>query len=461
MPISPARQAAFRILLRVESGRAFAVDLLQGREVARLAEVDRRLATELVMGTLRWRGELDYQLESLSGKPSRYFDLEVLTILRLGIYQIRFLEKIPQSAVVNEAVELTKAAGKRSAAGLVNAVLRKCQPAKARPRKIGAGEGDRGLLQAARRSFPAWILERWEQAYGREAADSLALAGVAVPLTTLRAVRGSREDAQQALAQEGVQAESGKYSGRALVVRSGNVLNSEAFRRGDVVIQDEASQLVVDLVAPQAGQRVLDVCAAPGIKAHQLAHALGEGTLVACDLSARRLQTMKSLLSGRIPAAVEFHVVRLDASRALPFSGQFERILVDVPCSGTGTLARNPEIKWRLKPADLPRLAELQRSILENVLRLLAPDGRLVYSTCSLEPEENEQVVESVLDENRDVRLMTAAELSRESPALAGLFDSRGYFRTRPDLHGMDGFFAAVIVRAGTKQANPTPPPDR
>ena len=446
MRISPARQAAFEILSRVDAGHAFAVDLLQSRGVDALNEADRRLTTELVMGTLRWRCELDYQIERLSGKPLFYFDHEVLIILRLGIYQIRFLEKIPKSAAVNEAVELTKAARKRSAAGLVNAVLRKCPPAKWRGMKSAADEADAELIDAARRSFPAWLTERWRKEFGREAADSLARAGLAVPPETLRAVRSAREEVKQQLAGEGIRAEFGKYSKQALIVQSGNVLASQAFRGGDVVIQDEASQLVASLVAPHAGQRALDVCAAPGIKAHQLAVALGEGAVVACDLSARRLRTMTRLLSGRLPASVLFPIVRLDASRELPFARRFDRILVDVPCSGTGTLARNPEIKWRLKPGDLSRLAELQRSILQNALPLLAAGGRLVYSTCSLEPEENEQVVERVFREAEGCRPLSAAELSSEFPELAALFDSKGYFRTRPDLHAMDGFFAAVIV---------------
>jgi 16S rRNA (cytosine967-C5)-methyltransferase len=214
-----------------------------------------------------------------------------------------------------------------------------------------------------------------------------------------------------------------------------------------LVIQDEASQLVAALVAPVRNQRVLDLCAAPGMKTCQLAEAVGRGTLVACDLSAPRLRTMARLVRERIPTGVSLHMVRLDGRRSLPFGSTFDRILLDVPCSGTGTLARNPEIKWRLQPSDLPRLAAGQEEMLTNALAVLAPGGRLVYSTCSLEPEENEQVVESALQAAGGFRLLTAAELSSEFPALAPLFDAHGYFRTRPDLHFMDGFFAAVIVR--------------
>jgi 16S rRNA (cytosine967-C5)-methyltransferase len=448
MSLTRARNAAYRILCRVESGRAFAVDLLQGPLVSGLQEVDRKLATEIVMGVLRWRGELDFRIEQLSGKPLKYYDSEVVTILRMGVYQIQFLEKVPKSAVVNEAVELTKAAHKRSAAGLVNAVLRKCQPATRRPEAQEAEKAGAEVLPAARRSFPAWLLERWESSFGKRAADSLALSSNAVPRTTLRVAAGERGEIQQELAGEGIQTEPAKYANSALYVCSGNVHTSRHLSEGRIVIQDEASQLVATLLAPRPGERVLDLCAAPGMKASQLAGMLGSGTLVACDLSPRRLRTMAKLVAGRIPPGVQLFLLRLDATCDLPFDCRFDRILVDAPCSGTGTLARNPEIKWRLEEKDLGRLAELQEKILKNALQVLAPGGRLVYATCSLEPEENEQVVERVLREAAGCHLLTASERSSEFPRLSPLFDSRGYFRTRPDLHAMDGFFAAVIVRS-------------
>lgn len=451
MPVSPARNAAYRILRRVESGRAFAVDLFGGPDVAGLREVDRRLVTELVMGVLRWGHGLDFEVERLSGKPLVYFDPEVLTILRLGVYQIRFLRKIPKSTVVNEAVELSRVARKRSAAGLVNAVLRKCQP---RARSAGEGasrELDPEMVDLACRSLPKWLFERWTRSFGVEAARSLAWQSTITPPTTLRvsAPASHRDAIQRELVGEGIKTRPGGYSRLALVVESGNVQSSRAFREGRVVIQDEASQLVADLVQAESGSSVLDLCAAPGIKTGQLADLLGRGRLVACDLSARRLETMAKLLAGRIPGNLRLERVRLDAARQLPFRPEFDRVLLDVPCSGTGTLARNPEIKWRLQPEDLPRLEKVQEKMLGQALEVLAPGGRLVYATCSLEPEENERVVERVLGERPGYRLRDRAELSREFPPLSPLFDPSGHFRTRPDLHSMDGFFAAVIVRSG------------
>lgn len=455
--VSPARITAYHILCRVESGRAFAIDLLQGREVSRLQEVDRRLATELVMGVLRWRGELDFQIERLSGKALKYFDPEVATILRLGIYQVRFLHKIPKAVAVNEAVEQVKAARKRSAAGLVNVVLRKCEPEAGLAGAGPSGESrqmpeqrrpDAERVEAACRSVPRWLLDRWERNFGSSAAKALAWSSVVTPRVCLRVSGGAeaREEIRRELAAAGIKARLGDYARDALVIESGGVPSSEAWRERGVAIQDEASQLVGGLVAPQPGQSLLDLCAAPGIKTAQLSRALARGMLVASDLNARRLQTMLRLLPGPLPEGLRLHVVRLDVTRPLPFGVKFERILLDAPCSGTGTLARNPEIKGRLGPHDLNRLAALQAEMLRNALAVLAPGGRLVYATCSLEPEENEQVVENVLAEKPGPRLLGGDELRREFPALSPLFDARGWFRTRPDLHSMDGFSAAVII---------------
>ena len=456
MPVSSARKVAYQILLRMDSDHGFAVDLLQSPEVSALKEPDRRLATEIVMGVLRWRGELDFQIEHLSGRQIKSLDSEVLTILRMGAYQIRFLERVPKRAVVDDAVELTKLARKRSAAGFVNAVLRKCEP----PQKRWLGRGFENLSaenrESVRRAFPAWLLKRWEGITvttfesGEVGAVQLAYASLATPRTTLRVVDAGAnlQDVRRELEAEGVATSPCLYAeSRGLTVESGQVKNTSAYREGRVVIQDEASQLVAELVSPEPGQRVLDLCAAPGMKAGQIAQMLGSGTLVACDRSAARLRTMGKLLPQWIPSAVRLSMVRLDAAHALPFGARFDRILLDAPCSGTGTLARNPEIKWRLNPEDITRLAQLQAMMLRNALPALANGGRLVYATCSLEPEENEGVVEKVLSEQPAFRVLTSHELALKHPRLISLFDSRGYFRTRPDQHAMDGFNAAVIVR--------------
>jgi 16S rRNA (cytosine967-C5)-methyltransferase len=456
LPVSPARQIAFQILCRVESGKEYAVDLLQSERVSHLKESDRKLATELVMGVLRWRGDLDCQLERLSRKQTRQFDLEVLVILRLGIYQIRLLRKIPKGVAVNESVELVKLARKRSAAGLVNAVLRQCEPLVATVGREEAtalfgptASAGQEMADSACRSVPGWLFERWVQNFGLDSARALAWATVGVPRTTLRLQDTSPEylaEMRQQLSAAGVRTRPGRFAATAVIVEAGNIRSIEALRMRRLAIQDEGSQIVGSLVAPQAGQTVLDLCAAPGIKTSQIAAALGRGTLVACDSSPRRLTVLRKLLHGMLPDTVRLGILRLDATRDLPFARTFDRILVDAPCSGTGTLGRNPEIKWRLRSQDLTRLREVQVALLKQALTVLAEGGRLVYSTCSLEPAENEQVVEGVLAENRGFQMLGREVLAQEFPHVSPLFEERGYLRTRPDLHDMDGFFAVVIT---------------
>ncbi|HLY62464.1 MAG TPA: 16S rRNA (cytosine(967)-C(5))-methyltransferase RsmB [Terriglobia bacterium] len=464
MPISPARETSYRILLHVESGKGYAVDLLQGARVASLKEADRRLSTELTMGTMRRRGELDFWIERLSGKKLGYFDPEIATILRMGLYQILFLEKIPKSAVVNESVEMAKTARKRSATGLVNAVLRKAEPigklAEAEVRAEKSASPDAARSAGAVRCLPGWLSERWAHKFGRPAMEALAEASLKVPPTTLRvsAAYGERNLMQQDLAKEGLVTRAGRYARTALIVESGSAQSSAIVRERRAIIQDEGSQLIASIVSPRPGDRLLDLCAAPGIKAGALAALMGPGLLVACDLSAPRLRTMKNLLPGSISDGLHLFLVRLDATRELCFATKFDRILLDAPCSGTGTLTRNPEIKWRLQPDDLRRLAGTQVQMLQNALGSLAPGGRLVYSTCSLEEEENELVVERVLSSNENYQLTSARELCHEFPELSEFFDDHGYFRTRPDLHGMDGFFAAVIRRTPSQGQAVDPP---
>ncbi len=443
MPVSPARKAAYEILWRLERGRDFAADLLRAPDVSSLSEPDQNLATELVLGVLRRRAELDAWIARLSGRDLDYFDSEIVTILRLGVYQIRQLDRVPKSAAVNEAVKMAKAARKRSATGLVNAVLRKCDrpPRVAAPRAAGA--------ESLRLALPAWLAERWRQRFGVEAEKALARWSLETPRTAVRPPRAEDEleAVREELATENVESEVSAYSPKTLVISRGAVTRTKLWRAGRLVIQDEASQLVGSLVKPEAHQRVLDLCAAPGMKTSQIAADLKEGLLIACDVSVHRLRSMGAVVKHLIPSTVRWFRVQLDASLPLPFALRFDRILLDAPCSGTGTLARNPEIKWRLKPEDIVRLSQLQQRMLRATLPLLAPGGRLVYATCSLEREENEEVVERVLAETSGFRPLARDELTRGWPRLAPLFDNDGYFRTRPSLHGTDGFFAAVLLR--------------
>ncbi len=339
-----ARSAAFDLLLRVEGG-AYASELL-----ARLT-LDKReagLASQIVFGVLRYRGQLDYLVEHYAGRGK--LDAEIRIILRMGIYQLRYLERIPGHAAVSESVELVKRARKRSAAGLVNAVLRKVN-------RDPVAWPDRATLL----SHPAWLLERWDAQYGVETANRVAEANLQQPETYIRAA-----------------ACPPKFVATA-VPNCFRMLSGDAagFR-----IQDIGSQCVAPLLQLEPGQTFLDLCAAPGNKTAQ---ALESGVqAIACDLHSHRLVGLRDL---GIPLVV------VNGTAPLPFKRQFDRILLDAPCSGTGTLARNPEIKWRLTPADLTDLQGRQRALLRHAWDALKPGGRMVFSTCSLEREENEDVV--------------------------------------------------------------------
>ena len=351
--ISPSREVTFQILEQVRKG-GYASDLLRS-ETVHLSERDAGLAETIVFGCLRRQAELDFLIGHFSGKPTQKLDDAVRIALRMGVFQLRYLDRVPAHAVVAESVELVKKARKRSAAGFVNAVLRKV---------------DRSPImwpdRATQFNLPPWMLEHWQRRYGAHDAESIALAALDPPEVSV---------------------------------------NPETGRT-----QDIGARTIVPLLGIEPGMSVLDVCAAPGNKTAQ-ALAAG-GNVVACDRYAKRL------------ADVPQQALRVcaDATSPLPFSRKFDRILVDAPCSGTGTLGRNPEIKWRLAAADLTAFHERQSKILENALACLAPGGKLVYSTCSLEPEENENVVAGYRVEHTMLRL--------------------------PGREPGDGFFAAVIRAA-------------
>ncbi len=444
MPISPARIAAFDILLRVETQDAYASELLHSARLDKLSSVDRGLTTEIVMGVLRWRSRLDETIAAASSRPLAKLDVEVLTALRVAAYQMQFLTRIPNSAAINDSVDLVKRARKASASPFANAVLRKLTDI---PKLSIAPEFDASCEHLAREyAHPPWLVERWEKQFGIEATFKICQQDQFEPAPTLRL-----EDpaAEAELSAEGIELSPGKVltSARSLLdCDASNLIHTSAFREGRVAIQDEGSQLVASLVG--TGARLLDCCAAPGGKTAILAARNPNAEIIAAEIHPHRAD----LLRKRVRAA-NVKIIQADALN-LPIEGEFDRVLADVPCSGTGTLAHNPEIKWRLKPEDLDDLHQKQTAILRAALAHLSPGGRAVYSTCSLEPEEDEAVVEEVLAEHPDYRLLDIhgqLERLRRSGELAwedlDSLISGKYLRTIPGIHPCDGFFAAVLER--------------
>lgn len=448
MPISPARNAAFAILLRVSKEDAYAAELLHASQYANLAPADHGLATELVMGVLRWQSVLDEKIAAHSSQAIHKLDLEVLISLRLGVYQIDFLERVPVRAAIHESVELVKQARKRSAAGFVNAVLRKAAQQPAKPGLAAIGNASTSRELAALSAHPEWMVDRWINTYGIESTRQICAFDQRPPQT---AIRLADPAAEAELITEGIEFGPGELLTSARRVLSGDVTRTKAFRAGQVPIQDEASQLVALMVGK--GERILDCCAAPGGKTRVLAEENPRATILAVELHPHRARLLR-----RLAPNPNIKVLCADSTK-LPFTAQFDRILVDAPCSGTGTLARNPEIKWRLKPEDLSNLAGRQLAILQSAMQRLCPGGRLLYSTCSLEPEENQEVVQQALSCHGEFRLLSCrgelerlqleGKLSRQASE-ANKIDTLvagPYLRTLPGVHPCEGFFAALLEK--------------
>jgi len=448
--ISKARKAAFDLLMAVQRGQSHSDDLLRTKAVNALSAPDRNLATALVLGVLRWQIQLDHQLQVLLKRPNAKLDPEVLIALRLGAFQLLHLDRIPARAAIDESVELAKQAGHKFASGMVNAVLRKLGSSSFNFSEDSAAE------LAMAQAHPAWMVERWAGFYGLETARQLCRHGQTQPALTVRLGSPAVEAELKAA---GILLEPGELLTAARTVVSGDITASPAFLEGRVRLQDEGSQLVAEVAASamdpgQNEKKILDCCAAPGGKTLILAERNPEARILACESSPRRLEQ----LSKRLAAHAERVECRLADATALAEDQGFDLALADVPCSGTGTLGRNPEIRHRLHAGDFARQAERQRALLHAALCAVRPGGRVVYSTCSLEPEENEQVVAAVLAESPAARRLPLgpciqALLSRSiltasgAERLQGCLTPEGALRLLPGAFHTDGFFIALMEK--------------
>lgn len=425
--VSPARRAAFEILRHVADG-AFSSVLLAAQE-PNLKPADRALCHELVLGVLRWQLFLDKIVEHASKRSIESLDLPVRIALRMGLYQLRFLTRIPASAAVNESVTLVRSAKLSSAAAFVNAVLRRA----IREADYDPATKTQEPLEkiAIATSHPVWLIDRWTNSFGLAEAESFARANNDIPPTAFRVVRtrATQEEVLSKLTDAGASIEPSTIVENAFRVSGAAAVLRELSTAGKIYLQDEASQLVPQLLNLQPGERALDLCAAPGGKTTLLADLADDNAfIVAADRYPTRLTTVSATT-----ALQQLHSINpllLDAGHELPFApASFDRVLVDAPCSGTGTLRRNPEIRWRLTSDDIQNFATAQKQFLFNTAKVVKPGGRLVYSTCSVEHEEDEQVVEHFLQTNPNYDLLKT-------------------LRTWPHREGSDGFFMAVLERS-------------
>ena len=453
--IAPARRAAFEVLRALAFGQFDLGDALSRIRDPLKDPRDRALTTDLVLGTLRNRGAIDYQLQALSSKPLSRLDAPVLDSLRLAAYQIIYRERVPVSAVVNDAVSLVKTSRLRSAGPFANAVLRRLARDRdqlawpTRPTAV-APDGWPALAEyfSIIYSHPPWLVSRWLRRYGEAAVEGWLQFNNQPPAVTLATnrLRTARELLATRLSAEDVDSAPTAIAPYGLTVISGQVLRTKAFREGYCLIQDEASQIIAELVEPEQGTPVFDVCASPGGKTIALAAQVGTaGFVVASDVRRRRVRLLRETLrrcqAGRVGA------VQIPATGAFPFrDGTFERVLVDAPCSGLGTVRRDPDIRWRRTESDFPALSRQQGDLLSRASRLVAPGGCIIYSTCSSEPEENEEVIAAFLGKTADFVVKPVASLTRLGDAIRSLSTTEGFFRSQPGV-GLEAFFGAVLER--------------
>ena len=445
--IAPARLAAYEVLRAVDSRRTDLPAALARARSDLPDERDRALAGEIATGTLRWQASFDHVISAFAARALDRMDREVVLVLRLTLFQLFHLDRVPASAAVNDAVNLVRKVGRRSAAPLVNAVLRKASRERDRlplpPRALR--DRDAGLdYLAVTLSHPRWLVARWLDRYGFEAAETWCRFDNQPAALTLRAnrLRTTREALADALHAVGVETHATRFAADGLVVESGNPLLTPLAHKGLFVVQDEASQLVAEAASAAPDERILDACAAPGGKTTALAaHMHDRGLVVATDVRARRVALLKETV--RASGARSVQVIHADAARPMPLQAVFDCVLIDAPCSGLGTLRRDPDIKWRRSDSEFAGLADLQLRILESAAAVVRPGGRLVYATCSSEPEENEAVVSAFLERRREFQ---PRRLSL--PSAPELINEAGDLRTLPFRDGLEAFFAASVEKA-------------
>jgi 16S rRNA (cytosine967-C5)-methyltransferase len=440
--VSPARLAAFEILQKIEMDRAFSSTLLPIYE-EKLQPKDRALCHTLTLGVLRNQIYLDRLIEKLTTKKTTKFDLAVLLALRIGLYQLIFLDKIPEHAAINESVNLVQKAKKTSAKNLVNAVLRR-----ATREKIELKFADETEKICVETSHPQWLFEKWIREYGFEAAEKLAVADNEIPDLVFRLTAKSDAETIETLKKIGLEIiDSEIVTGAWKVFGSNEILRLYA-AEGKIYFQDEASQLVAQAVKLKAGESFLDVCAAPGSKITQIQESkfriqdsrfkIQELT-VAGDYFEHRVRILQA--NCRKQGADFINIVRYDAENALPFADEsFDVVLVDAPCSGTGTIRHNPEIRYFLSEKDFAELSAKQLKILQIASKTVKKNGRLIYSTCSLETEENEAIIEKFLASNEN--------FTKTTPKVLDIFlTDKDFAGTFPPRDKTDGFFIAELIK--------------
>lgn len=456
-PCDQVRLLAWEILWEIEREESFADLILEKvlSEQQKLSSRDRAFITEIVLGTLRWQGKLDRVIRQAARYPEKKIKPKLKQLLRLAAYQILFLDKVPDSAAVNESVRLARAVfGDGKIANFVNAILRAIARQKDQE-VIPSFEDDPVEHISLNFSHPRWLVELWIKEFGVEWTRDICAANNIHPPFTIRVntLRTTRESLEANFHNMGIECRATPFSPWGLILKKSPFLpDDQLWRRGEYYIQDEASQIISLLLEAQIGERILDACAAPGGKTTHLAELMkNQGQIVALDISLPKLKLLQENCR-RLGVSI-VKAICTDAAQIFPFSSPalFDRIIIDPPCTGLGILHRHPEIKWRREPADISRLALLQQSLLENISSWLKPGGILVYSTCTMTRAENDLVIDTFLARHKEFVLEDLRAIV--PPPLRLMVDKRGFLRTYPELiipqgdYRLDGFFAARMKK--------------
>ncbi len=443
-----AREAAFDVLRKVEEERSY-LNLLLNKKLSlfEFSQPERNLLTELTYGVVQRLNTLDWVLSLYLKHPLEKLTPSIRIVLRMGAYQLLYLDRVPESAAVDESVKMAHRYGHKGVAGLVNAVLRKVNIEKDKLPWPARSENDQFL--SLYYSYPLWMVRRWLNNMGMEEAEAFCKSGNKVPPLTVRTntLRSSREELKKSLEKEGVEVTRCKYAEEGLYLKlSRRLLDMDSFQKGYFHIQGESSMLVSRLLNPQPGEDVLDLCSAPGGKAMHLATIMGDqGSVLAIDLYSQRLKLVDE--AARRQGLSIIRTEKMDG-RNLPLStrSNFHRVLLDAPCSGLGVIRRKADLKWRRQPEDINSLASLQLELLNGAYQALRPGGVLIYSACTLEPEETVEVVTSFLQQEKSAQLSMLSPLLPEE--IKGEEKKEGMIYFLPHKHDLDGFFVARIRKS-------------
>lgn len=437
-----ARETAMKVLLAVHENGAYAnIALTEALRKARLNETDRRFATELVYGAVKAGGTLDWMIRRYTDRPLRKMTPYVRAILRLGFFQLFFLDRVPASAVCNESTELAKKYGHVGTGKFVNAVLR---TAAREPEKTRISENDEAAFLAIQFQHPEWLIRRWIQMFGRAETEKLCVFDNAPAVLSLRTnlLRTSKNELMERLRSEGAEVIPSDWAPEGILCSTHAALDDSAsLREGLFQVQDESSMQVAHVLDPQPGEFVIDMCSAPGGKTTHLAERMrNRGKILALDVYDAKLARVEENAKRLGVSIIETKL--LDAREAGgAYPAKADRVLVDAPCSGLGVLRRRPDARWRKNEEEIKKLPELQSELLESAARAVKPGGVLVYSTCTIEPAENEEVVRSFLRSRGEFSLDAAGKYLPLKPSESDMV------QFYPQRDGIDGFFIARLRR--------------